>query len=255
MLTLESVTHYSNILELTNPHHFLNTTTIPGACYTPADWCSDAPGFSETVVVKVKPSYFSGYVFRGDARPPDLIFEVGFGLQPTSSSARRHRLRTIGAVKGGITGKHGISTSVCASVCGHYSSRASNLDPFSSGAGFVYLIDATEFKGFAIPSPRPNDPIAAQNPILKDIYEVNFASYIPGSYIVGIVWPSGRITSGLKHCQRPWLDTPSRIWLAVNPHFTKPMLVTDTIMEGMEAAMQVQSHFNERPTSSADTNR
>ncbi|UYM17290.1 hypothetical protein [Endozoicomonas euniceicola] len=256
MLTLKSLTHYSNVLELTNPNHFLNTTTISESCYTPADWCSDAPGFSETVVVDVKPSYFSGYVFRGDTRPPDHIFEIGFDLQPTSRSETRYQSRVTGSV-GGYTRACGISTSICASMGGKYAFEPSRRDPFfpSPYSGYVYLIDATEFKGFAIPTTHPDDPLAKQNPILREIDEVNFASNIPESYIVGIVWTRGNEYEGMENCQGIWSYRPTRLWLAVNPNFTKPVLLTDTIMKGMDAARQVQSHFNEHPTSSADTNR
>ncbi|MCW7552059.1 hypothetical protein NX722_05255 [Endozoicomonas gorgoniicola] len=80
MLSLENLTHPSNVLELTNPNKFLNTTNIAGSCYTHGNWCSDDP-WSDAVLVDVMPSYFSGYVFRGDARSPDIIFEKGFTAQ------------------------------------------------------------------------------------------------------------------------------------------------------------------------------
>ncbi|UYM17291.1 hypothetical protein [Endozoicomonas euniceicola] len=253
MLTLDSLTHYSNVLELTNRHHFLNTTTVLGACYTPGNWCSRAPGISGAVMVDVQPSYFSGYVFRGDTRPPNLIFEDGFELQLTPGDENTRARTMIGAVGGGATGIYGISTSVCVSVCAQYSLRFSRRNPRSpsTGSGYVYLIDATEFKGFAIPAPDPNERVVIHNPILRDIYEVNFASNIPGSYIVGIVWPLGKIDAGMKNCRCTWPFSLTRIWLAVNPNFRKPLplLLSDGIMEGMEAAKQVQAYFNERHSS------
>ena len=248
MLTLESLTRYSNVLELTNRHHFLNTTTVSGACYTPNNCCSKAPGISRAVMVDVQPSYFSGYVFRGDTRPPDLIFERGFELQQTPGDELTTQRKMIGAVRDGFTDNYGISTSVCASVSAQYAFE------FALRGGYVYLIDATVFKGFAIPAPLflRRSLLVMSNPILKDIYEVNFPSNIPGSYIVGIVWSLGGRSEGfggsggLKNCRRKWPYNVTRLWLAVNPNFRKPLLLSDGIMEGMEAAKQVQAHFNER---------
>lgn len=196
-------------------------------------------------MVNPKPSYFSGYVFRGDTRKPEIIFERGFELQLEPYS-RRTESRIVGAI-GGITGTLGVSTSVCASACGHYSFRPTELDPFTpgGGSGFVYLIDATEFKGFAIPTPRPDDPIVSFNPILRDIYEVNFASYITGNYIVGIVWAYGKQDEGWLNSRGFWPYNPARLWLAVNPYFEKPLLQPDRIMKGMEAAIHVQNQFND----------
>ena len=251
MLTLESLTHPSNVLQLTNPGSFLNTTMMAGACFTPKSWCSDRPGPSGAVLVDVEPSYFSGYVFRGDARPPMLIFNRGFELQVTSGSEKTHVKKMIGAEGGGVTDHYGISTSICASVCAEYSSRASRNAPFPSSAnsGFVYLIDATGFKGFAIPSPRPREPIVVQYPVLRDIFEVNFPSYIPGCYIVGIVWAKGTQVNGIESCQVKWPHTLTRLWLAVNPNFEKHLFLTDETLKGMDAAKYVVQQFNDRQIS------
>ncbi|MCW7551368.1 hypothetical protein NX722_01660 [Endozoicomonas gorgoniicola] len=247
MLTLESLTHPSNVLQLTNPGSFLNTTMMAGACFTPKSWCSDSPGPSDAVLVDVEPSYFSGYVFRGDARPPMLIFDRGFELQITSGSEMTHVKKTIGA-KGGITDHYGISTSICAHVCTSYSTRASRNAPFPSygNSGFVYLIDANGFKGFAIPSPRPWEPIVVQYPVLRDIFEVNFPSYIPGCYIVGIVWAMGTQVNGIDNCHGAWPHTLTRLWLAVNPNFEKNLYLTDKVMKGMDAAKYVVRQFNDQ---------
>ena len=250
MLSLESLTHPSNVLELTNPTNFLNTMNIIGACYNPGNWCSDDP-CSDATLIDVQPSYFSGYVFRGDTRPPDIILKSGFTTQLTkfemqlTGNEKAQAKKMIGA-KRGTTGKFGISTSICASACGHYSFKPSKSSRFSPGdrSGFVYLIDATEFKGFAIPSPRPNASIVVHNPILKDVYEINFPSYIPGNHIVGIVWPFRKKSDEIMACQGYWPPTPARIWLAVNPNYDKLLMPQDKVIKGMEAAQLVLKHFN-----------
>lgn len=159
-----------------------------------------------------------------------------------------------------MTGRVGISTSISATACTRYSFRTSRRNPFSRrvtstddpniNVGFVYLIDASNFKGFAIPSPRPDDETAKQTPHLRDIYEVNFACNIPGSKIVGIVWPLGGRGDGLKECRGYWLPRPKRLWLAVNPNYEKQSLITDDFTTGMEAAKIVARRFNDRQTSS-----
>ena len=58
----------SNILVLTQPQTFQDTTKVRGARMTPPV-TSDARG------------YFSGYVYRGDNRLPKHIFREGFTLQ------------------------------------------------------------------------------------------------------------------------------------------------------------------------------
>ncbi|MCW7552057.1 hypothetical protein NX722_05245 [Endozoicomonas gorgoniicola] len=152
----------------------------------------------------------------------------------------------IGA-KRGSTGKFGISTSICASACSQYSFQPSKANRFlpSDRSGFVYLIDATEFKGFAIPSSNPYASIVLNNPILKDIYEINFPSYIPGNYIVGIVWVFGNQNEGMINCRGYWPAIVTRIWLAVNPNYEKLLMPQDKIIKGMEAAQLVLEHFNE----------
>ena len=59
------------VLQLTNSLKFQNTTIIPGSRYTPARRSRE---YGAT-------NYFSGYVFRGDMRYPEIIFEEGFTLQ------------------------------------------------------------------------------------------------------------------------------------------------------------------------------
>ena len=248
MLTLESLTHPSNILELTNPEAFLNTLTVAGCYYTPSDWCSDVPEHSDTVQVNVTPSYFSGFVFRGDMRTPMEIFETGFFLQTDTSDSHR---TAMGATAGGTTGRTGISTSVCASACLKYSFQHSGVNPFSrrrtpvtANTGFVYLIDARELSGFAIPSPRPQSSIAVHNPCLRDVYEVNFVCNILGCKIVGIVWSMGGVDDGLKECRGYWVHRPSRLWLAVNPNYERKSPSLGIVETGMPAAKKVARRLN-----------
>ena len=249
MRSLEVLTRPSNLLELTNPEAFLNTTTMRRSLYVPSNWCTDVPGEPDTVLVDVKASYFSGFVFRGDQRSPVDIFEQGFILQYDPTELNR---RAIGAA-GGMTGRTGISTSICAPACARYSFLHTRINPFSgnsasrdTNAGFVYLIDAKELRGFAIPSPRPKTEIAMQNPFLKELYEVNFVCNIPGNKIVGFVWPLGGREDGLSQCRGYWVPRPERLWLAVNPLYETKERPHSPLRSGRRAAQIVAALFNSR---------
>lgn len=252
MQSLEALTRSTNLLELTNPEAFLNTTTMRRSLYVPSNWCTDVPGESDTVLVDVKASYFSGFVFRGDQRSPVDIFEQGFILQHDPLASTALERRAIGA-DGGTTGRTGISTSICASACARYSFLHTGINPFCLGrasrntnAGLVYLIDAKELRGFAIPSPRPRTQIARENPFLKELYEVNFMCNIPGNKIVGFVWPLGGREDGLSQCRGYWVPRPERLWLAVNPLYETRERPHRPLRRGWRAAQIVAALFNSR---------
>ncbi|MCW7555017.1 hypothetical protein NX722_20805 [Endozoicomonas gorgoniicola] len=252
MYPLEALTHPSNLLELTNPAAFLNTATMRRSRYVPSSWCTDVPGERDTVLVEVKPSYFSGLVFRGDRRSPVEIFERGFALQYDPSTSPTLEREAIGAA-GGITRSTGISTSICAPACARYSFLYTRRNPFSgnsasraTNAGFVYLIDAREYRGFAIPSPRPDTEIAMHNPFLKEIYEVNFVCNIPRDKVVGIVWPLGGREDGLRQCTGFWVHRPERLWLAVNPFYETRDQIHTPLRSGLRAGEIVARWFNSR---------
>ena len=203
-----------NILLLTNSSKFQNTTLVLGASYIPA----------VTSVAHGAKDYFSGYVFRGDRRPAEIVLKEGFLLQhPFVSENQLPRMA--GAVRG-ITWSEGISTSICAQAAAQYR----NLGHDNLAVGYVYLIDAVHLSGFAIPSPCPDHPLARRFPVLVPLYEVNFMHGIPNTSIVGAVWPKALDD---EHSQ-PWPDNPGKLSLAVNPEYEG----------GMEGAKAVVKRFN-----------
>ena len=212
-----------NILVLRNPGTFENTTLVKGSCEIPPV----NPGEN---------GCFSGYVFRGDNRGPEIIFREGFKKQVILTQ------EDIGTVTGdtnGLTYNCGISTTVCASVASSYGvGTAGGLSIGTANflglisRGNVYLIDAVTFTGFAIPSPRPDHHIAETFPFLRRIYEANFTHNIPSDHIVGLVWPLGE--RALDNTKHPWFR-PDRLCLAVNREYRY----------GMNGAKEVVARFNE----------
>ena len=78
------------VLKLTNPLKFQNTTTLPGSRHISAN---ESEEYGAT-------KYFSGYVFRGDSRPPQVVFEQGFMLQLPVKSMHQIVRMTGSALKG-----------------------------------------------------------------------------------------------------------------------------------------------------------
>ena len=238
MLTRAELYARNNLLCLNNPANFQNTMNVTGACYVPNSWTTDLG--DEGVLVTHKPSYFSGYIFRGDLRSPLEILESGFSINAPVSQGRDLDRVVSGAV-GGITDHYGISTSVCASASTRYvmdmlSVYSMSLWYFDS---YIYLIDAVHFKGFVITSPRPNDPIAIRFPHLREVYEVNFPNAIPNYKIVGVVYfPGLSVTQ-----QTIWPEYPSKLMLAVNPYYSASFVYGHQ-NTGMEAAKVVANRFN-----------
>ena len=207
-----------NVLVLSNPNTFQNTTLVTGAEYIPA----------VTSVEYGANHYFSGYVFRGDSRFPTQIFEEGFTLQYPLVSMDQARIMA-GAARG-ITGSEGVSTSVCVQAASHYRRPPGfrNME-----IGCVYLIDAVNFRGYAIPTPRPNNIVVPIFPILRQIYEVNFIHSIPNTSIIGVVWPDDAPEPKFYGAVE-WFTLPRQLKLAVNPEYEG----------GMEGALGVVERFN-----------
>ena len=206
-----------NVLVLTNPHTFQNTTIIPSAVYIPAV-ASAEHGARH---------YFSGYVFRGDSRPPKHVLEAGFILQQPLESMEQAQVMAGAGAHAGITWSEGISTSICAQAAAHYCRHPVIR---SVVMGCVYLINALHFRGFAIPTPRPTESLATRFPILQQIYEVNFMHGIPNTNIVGVLWPGDSpMPQG-----GPWPFMPDQLKLAVNPEYEG----------GMAGAREVVECFN-----------
>ncbi|UYM15107.1 hypothetical protein [Endozoicomonas euniceicola] len=239
MLTIAGLYARNNLLCLDNPANFQNTMNVTGACYVPNSWTTDLG--NEGVLVTHKPSYFSGYVFRGDLRNPVEILESGFSLDAPLRQGRYLDRLVSGAVRGD-TGSYGISTTVCASASTRYVMDIKNIFNMSLWYydGYIYLIDAVHFKGFAIPSPRPNDPIAIRFPHLREVYEVNFPNAIPNYKIVGVVYFPG-INSITQ--QTIWPQHPPKLMLAVNPYYSASFVYGHQ-KTGMEAAKVVADRFN-----------
>ncbi|UYM15106.1 hypothetical protein [Endozoicomonas euniceicola] len=235
MLTRAGLFDRDNLLCLDNPANFQNTMNVTGACYVPNSWTTDLG--NEWVLATHKPSYFSGYVFRADLRDPLVILESGFSIGAVSHG--RDLDQVVSGALGGITDHYGVSTSVCASATTQYVTNKFSMYNFNIWyfCGYIYLIDAVHFKGFAIPSPRPNHPIAIRFPHLREIYEVNFPHFIPNFKIVGVVYPPGH--DGLS----PWPNYPSKLFLAVNPYYSASFVYGHQ-KTGTEAAKVVADRFN-----------
>ena len=184
---------------------------------------------------------FQVIFFRGDSRSPGIIFNKGFSLSvpidsdqgmerasgaqggnTAGTGSRGEAIRT--GPLGGITYGYGVSTSVCAQVASTYAN-------YSQKAGYVYLIDSVHSHGFAIPTPRGNDPLAKQFPILTALYEVNLMKSVPNTKIIGIVWPA---STDMPITSIPWPSEPSALKLAVNPEYEG----------GMVGAKGVVARFN-----------
>ena len=208
-----------NLLQLTNALKFRDTTTIPGSRHIPA---VRSRGF-------LAQSYFSGYVFRGDTRPPDIIFEQGFMLQhPVKSMDQVLMMTGLShyARCRGYTGSEGISTSVSVDNASYYtaSRRGSEI------RGYVYLIDAMDMAGFAV-SETPD--VFWEPPSLEVKNEVCFLSPIPNTSVVGVVWPEG-----FRPLTFIWPDVTAKLNLAVNPEYWSGC------EKGLAAAKKVVELFN-----------
>ncbi|UYM17255.1 hypothetical protein [Endozoicomonas euniceicola] len=161
-----------NVLLLTNPEKFQNTTQILGTRRVPA------VGSNEFGAV----CYFiGGYVFRGDGRPPNIIFNQGFVMRRPLRTMRQLQTMTGSVNPYCYTGLEGVSATICADVAARYCE--------DSVCGCVYLIDAAYFTGFAIPSPAYDLSSYPKYPILPKLCEVCFMHSIPNSNVVGVVWP------------------------------------------------------------------
>ena len=207
-----------NVLQLTNALKFQNTTTISGSRHIPAVRSRE---------FRAK-SYFSGYVFRGDTRPPDIIFEQGFMLRHPVESMEQACMMTglSPATMPGSTEREGISTSV--SVYGA-SWFAVDLR-VSQFRGYVYLVDAMDMAGFVV-SDSPGT--FSEPPVLEEISEVCFLSPIPNTSLVGMVWPEG-----LRPLLLHWPEAIVRLNLAVNPEYWSGC------EKGLAAAKKVVELFN-----------
>ncbi len=173
---------------------------------------------------------FSGFVFRGDTRAPEIIFKEGFvpSREFDSGVSLDDRMdRMTGNLNNGFTFGYGVSTALSALIAAFYTKRRSrnyvtpiydqklyklvfksifgiSLSPTYDG--YTYLIDARDFSGYAIPvPPQYRNRMALKNEwrdlgMLKEIYEVNFIHALPSTSIVGAIWSDAHVMD--KECKR-----------------------------------------------------
>ena len=206
----------SNVLHLTNPEKFQNTTIISGAQYTPA---ASSASYGAR-------GYFSGYVFRADRRPFEIIFNEGFQLPPVSSMSQIQVIA--GAASSGSRWVEGICTHVCAQAAAMHE----EISDYSGLQGYIYLVDAMDISGYTVLTQRSSGSLAARFPIMQEIDEVNFMHSIPNTSVIGAV--SDFEPSWLRLFQYHWDSAPTELWLAVNPDYKG----------GIEGARKVVDLFN-----------
>ena len=189
-----------NMVRLEDPTKIHDTTLLEGAIHSEAGSASKQHGIQ---------NYFTGYVFRGDIKPPEIIFQAGFAKiysdQPT--------VHSLTAGSSGRRMKGGVSTTICVQVAGWFTIHGVDAE-----AGYVYLIDASEFKGIAV-AETPQSALGGWFPHLTNgICDVNFTHAIPNTSIVGVVWPD-KYYSPEESC---WRSAPATaLSLAINPEYEK----------------------------------
>ena len=157
--------------------------------------------------------YFSGYVFVGSYKSPDEIFETGLMFTPDPSVDPETRLGLLYGPSSGMTRFHnasaGISSSTCSHVAGWFFSNFGTV-------GYVYLVNATCFTGYASPN-KLHPSISRYHPNLAHcICDVNFSHPISSDYIVGVVWPY-RFSNPEKSQWRQL--PPQKLKITINPHY------------------------------------
>ena len=205
-----------NVLLLTNPEKFQNTTIIPGAQHTPA---ASSASYGAR-------GYFSGYVFRADRRPFEIIFNEGFRHPPVSSMSQIEVIA--GAASTGSRWAKGICTHVCAQAAAMHE----EVNDYSGLQGHIYLVDAMDISGYTVLTQRSSGSMAARFPIMQEIDEVNFMHGIPNTSVIGVV--SDLEPSWLCPIQFHWDSAPTELWLTVNPDYKG----------GIDGAREVVDLFN-----------
>ena len=184
---------------LTDQLKIHDTTTVPGSTLVGS---RSRPG----------QKYFSGYVFVGSYKSPDEIFDTGLIVTPDPSLDTDTRLGLLLAPSSGSTRFHnasaGVSSSICSHVAGWFFSNFGTI-------GYVYLVNATCFRGYASPN-NLHPSISRYHPHLaQNICDVNFSHPILSDYIVGVVWPY----IFLNPEKSKWRHMPEELKIATNPHY------------------------------------
>ncbi|WP_164666809.1 hypothetical protein [Pseudomonas viridiflava] len=167
-------------------------------------WVEKHGRFSQQFIEQHDITVYRGFVFRGDSRAPEVIFENGFKLRTPAADLQKDIHQATG-VRGGFGGGHdaldpdgrGISTSV------FYDKD--HVGAFTYGGakgGHTYLVDARKLDGYHL---YANDFAARypQSPRLNLApVEINYATDIPPSAIVGAYDKYGVFIANLDGLRR-----------------------------------------------------
>lgn len=167
-------------------------------------WVENHGRFMQQFIAPHDITVYRGFVFRGDLRNPDIIFKKGFKLRTPASDLQKDIHQATG-VRGGFGGGHdaldpdgrGISTSV------FY--EKDHVGAFTYGGaknGHTYLIDARKLDGYHLyandfAARYPNSPRLQLSPV-----EINYATDIPPSAIVGAYDRNGAFIPNLDGLRR-----------------------------------------------------
>ena len=193
---------YDNYVTLTDSNKIHDTTLLKGATLIDAGASSQSFGAQK---------YFSGYVFSASRQPPEIIFEEGLTFTPKVGGAER-----VNSLVHASSGSRrfnqlaaGVSTTICSHVAGWF---------FYDSIGYVYLINANSFRGFASRN-VPHPTLYGFHSHLSDkVCDVNFTHPIFNNFIVGVVWPSNDDHPG----EDGWSGSPPvALKLTVNPNYEK----------------------------------
>ena len=128
-----------------------------------------------------------GQVFRGDMRPPEVVFKEGFQLRTPPGDIKRD-IHQVTGVRGGFGGGHdaldpdgkGISTSL------FYLEENTGAFVYGGGkGGYTYLIDARRYDGYHLyanhyKAQYPKAPAVEFKPT-----EINYGEGLAGSTVLG----------------------------------------------------------------------
>ncbi|MCW7556434.1 hypothetical protein NX722_28125 [Endozoicomonas gorgoniicola] len=193
---------YEDYVTLTDSNKIHDTTLLKGASLRDAGESSMSLGAKK---------YFSGYVFSASRQPPEVIFEEGLTFTPRVGGAARvdSLVRASSGSSSFNQSAAGVSTTICSHVAGWF---------FYDSTGYVYLINANSFSGFATPNAPQSVLYGFHNHLLDKVCDVNFTHPIFNNFIVGVVWPSDNYTP----MDGGWSGSPpTALKLAVNPNYEK----------------------------------
>lgn len=128
-----------------------------------------------------------GQVFRGDMRPPEVVFKEGFQLRTPPGDIKRD-IHQVTGVRGGFGGGHdaldpdgkGISTSL------FYLEENTGAFVYGGGkGGYTYLIDARRYEGYHLYANHYKAQYPKAPPVDFKPTEINYAEGLAGSTVLG----------------------------------------------------------------------